>query len=51
MELDLVRQLNFPGKNTSTTLQLDMVLWFMAGKGAVLVKLMMPLEEEFGGSP
>lgn len=45
MDVDLGRQLHFPGEICSTTLQPDMVLWTAASKSVQLVKQIVAWEE------
>ncbi|KAJ8339289.1 hypothetical protein SKAU_G00360750 [Synaphobranchus kaupii] len=45
MEVDLGRQLNFPGEICSTTLRPDIVLWAAEEKSVLLVELTVPWEE------
>ncbi|KAJ8353609.1 hypothetical protein SKAU_G00211760 [Synaphobranchus kaupii] len=45
MEVDVGRQLHFPGEICSTTLQPDIVLWAAEEKSVLLVELTVPWEE------
>ncbi|XP_074530869.1 LOW QUALITY PROTEIN: interferon-induced very large GTPase 1-like [Halichoeres trimaculatus] len=50
MEVDLGRQLHFPGEICDTTLRPDMVLWTKEEKAVLLVELTVPWEEGMEGA-
>ena len=50
MEVDLGRQLHFPGEICSTTLRPDVVLWARTERSALLVELTVPWEEGMEGA-